>query len=235
MMPPVLAVALLLALSVRSFPAHAGAARATGATASAPNRPAAMALLILLVAVRSWAQIGFVTFIPFYYIDHLKLGAGKAASLLFVFLAAGAAGTLVGGPMADRWGARRFTVLALLVSSPLGFLFLWTGGIAAYVILALFGAALVATFTTTVVMGQALMPRNPATASGLIVGFAIGAGGLAATLLGWIADLYGVRATLLVSAFMPLPALLAAALLPPHRAGETHQAGATKSPKGSEG
>ena len=156
---------------------------------------------------------------PFYYIDHLKVGAEQAASLLFVFLAAGAAGTLLGGPMADRWGAKRFTMLALFVASPMGFLFLGPAASRPTLILALFGAALVSTFTTTVVLGQAFFPRNPATASGLIVGFAIGAGGLAVTLLGRIADLYGVRAALLISAWMPLVALLVAAFLPSHRAG----------------
>ena len=60
------------------------------------------------------------------------------------------------------------------------------------VLLALLGFVLVSSFTVSVVLGQAYLPRNPGMASGLIVGFAIGAGGLGATALGWVADRWGL-------------------------------------------
>jgi predicted MFS family arabinose efflux permease len=63
--------------------------------------------------------------------------------------------------------------------------------------------------------------RNSETASGLIVGFAIGAGGLGVTALGWIADRYGLPAALWISAAMPLVAFVAARFLPAPRALET--------------
>jgi FSR family fosmidomycin resistance protein-like MFS transporter len=76
---------------------------------------------------------------------------------------------------------------------------------------------MVSTFTVSVVLGQAYLPRNPGMASGLIVGFAIGAGGLGVTALGWLADHFGLLAALWVSALMPLVGFVAALFLPEPR------------------
>jgi len=217
MILPALAVAALLVLaSPRLSPPRAVTDSACH-SGSAASRPHAMVLLILLVAVRSWTQLGFATYIPFYYLDYLKATPETVASVLFVFLGSGAAGTLIGGPVADRWGARRFTILAFLAAIPLGLLFLYSKGVVAYVALGMFGAALVASFTTTVVLGQAYLPRNPGMASGLIVGFAIGTGGLAVTLLGGLADTYGVPTVLWISAMLPVIGFVTALFLPSPR------------------
>ncbi len=69
----------------------------------------------------------------------------------------------------------------------------------------------------SVVLGQAYLPRNPGMASGLIVGFAIGAGGLGVTLLGWVADHWGLPAVLWTCAFMPLLGFVVAFFLPQPR------------------
>jgi FSR family fosmidomycin resistance protein-like MFS transporter len=178
------------------------------------SMPGAIALLILVVALRSWAQLGFTTFIPFYYIDYLKADPHSVGLPLFVFLGVGAIGTVIGGPLADRWGARRFMLWGFLAAAPLGSLFLVTKGAMALVFLGLFGGVLVSTFTISVVLGQYYLPGNTGLASGLIVGFAIGTGGLAVTLLGWIADHFGLLVVLWIAALMPLACFCAAALLP---------------------
>src|SRR5213079_2759644 len=90
------------------------------------NMPRAMTLLIFLVAIRSWAQLGFTTFVPFYYVDYLKSDPRLVGPLLFVFLGAGALGTVVAGPLADRWGARPFMRWVFLAAIPFGLVFLRT-------------------------------------------------------------------------------------------------------------
>jgi MFS transporter, FSR family, fosmidomycin resistance protein len=79
---------------------------------------------------------------------------------------------------------------------------------------------LVSTFTMSVVLGQAYLPRSPGMASGLIVGFAIGAGGIGATGLGWVADHWGLTTALGISAAMPLAGFVAALFLPDPQTGE---------------
>ncbi len=137
--------------------------------------------------------------------------------LLFVFLGAGAAGTLVAGPVADRVGARRYVVGVFLLATPLAVAFLVSRGVLSFVLLGALGFVLVSTFTVSVVLGQAYMPRNPGMASGLIVGFAIGAGGLGVTVFGWVADRLGLMSALWISALMPLAGFLTALFLPEPR------------------
>jgi MFS transporter, FSR family, fosmidomycin resistance protein len=226
MILPALIVSLLLLMASPHLSSDRLTARPTGQVrALEKQRPGAMALLIVVVALRSWMQLGFSTYIPFYYLDYLKASPETVASLLFVFLGAGAVGTLIGGPIADRIGARRFVIWAFLLTVPLGILFLKASGALAFVTLGLFGAVSVATFTTTVVLGQAYLPRNPGMASGLIVGFALGTGGMAVTLLGRIADAYGVPAVLWISALMPILGFIAATFLPSCERREGQQAG----------
>jgi FSR family fosmidomycin resistance protein-like MFS transporter len=137
--------------------------------------------------------------------------------LLFVFLGSGALGTVIAGPIADRVGPREFMQWVPLVALPFGVLFLVSGGPLAFVMLGLFGGVLTSSFSVSVVLAQAYLPRNAGMASGLIVGFAIGLGGAGVAALGWVADRWGVPAALWVSALMPLAAFALTRLLPAPR------------------
>jgi FSR family fosmidomycin resistance protein-like MFS transporter len=214
LVPSAIVGGLILAVLPRIDRVAAAPRVATVGAARGVDMPAAMALLIFLVAIRSWATLGFTTFVPFYYVDYLKADPRLVGPLLFVFLGAGAVGTVIGGPLADRWGPRPFMQWVFLAAIPFGLLFLQTGGALAFVMLALFGAVLTSSFSVSVVLAQAYLPRNAGMASGLIVGFAIGAGGLGVTALGWVADHYGLPAALTISALMPFAGFATARFLP---------------------
>jgi FSR family fosmidomycin resistance protein-like MFS transporter len=217
LVPGVVVAGLLLAvLPSLSAPAPS-AARAQASRAGAETMVGAMGLLILVVAIRSWTQLGFTTFLPFYWKEVLHGDPRLVGTLLAVFLGAGVVGTLVAGPIADRVGVRRYVVGVFLLAVPLAVAFLFVHGVMVFVLLALLGFVLVSTFTVSVVLGQAYLPRNPGMASGLIVGFAIGAGGLGASALGWVADHWGLTRALWISALMPLVGFLVALALPEPR------------------
>jgi len=216
---PSLAVAALLTASLPALsspvPAQAHAKGGSGHRTMA----GAMALLVVVVMLRSWTALGLTTFVPFFYIDHLKADPRLVGPLLFVFLGAGAVGTLVGGPLADRWGARRFMVTVFVLATPLTLGFLFARGLLAFLLLGAAGFVLISTFSVSVVLAQAYLPRHLGMASGLIVGFAIGTGGVGVVLLGWVADHWGLPLALGVAALMPLIGFLAALFLPePRRA-----------------
>jgi FSR family fosmidomycin resistance protein-like MFS transporter len=105
----------------------------------------------------------------------------------------------------------------LLAALPFGVLFLLARGPLAVLMLACFGAVLTSSFSVSVVLGQAYLPRHAGMASGLIVGFAIGLGGAGVTVLGWVADRWGVPAALWISALMPVVAFALTRLLPAPR------------------
>jgi FSR family fosmidomycin resistance protein-like MFS transporter len=164
--------------------------------------------------MRSWIQAGLITFIPFYYINYLKGEAIYAGKLVFIFLASGAVGVLFGGPLADRWGHKNFFLITMGISFPLVLGFLKLSGWPVIVILGLCGLVLYSTFSVSIVMAQAMLPQNLGVASGLMVGFAIGTGGIGVTILGYLADLWGVPFALETIALMPIIGFLIALFIP---------------------
>ena len=175
------------------------------------------ALLSAAVAARSVVYFGLMTLVPLYFVDELHASAATANTALTVMLAAGAIGTLVGGRLADRFGRRVVLRTSMAVLTPLIVVLLLGGVGVAIGALALIGAATIATFSVTVVMGQEYLPSRLGIASGVTLGLAIGFGGLGAAVLGLVADATSLRVALEVVAVLPLPALALAMALPEGR------------------
>lgn len=180
----------------------------------APAHWAPFTRLVAVITARSMVYFGLVAFVPLFYIQVFGASEGRANTALSVMLFAGAVGTLVGGPLADRFGRRTVLVGSMLVLPPLIFGLTLSGPNVGMVLLAFIGAATIATFGVTVVMGQEYLPGRIGMASGFTIGFSIGLGGAAAPVLGLVADNYGISATLLIVAVMPLVGLALALTLP---------------------
>ncbi len=163
-----------------------------------------LSFLVGIVIVRSWIQLGLLTYIPFYIIDYLKGDPLYAGKLVSTFLLTGVVGTIFGAPLADRWGHKNFVAISNLLMFPLLLLFYNTGGSIAFITLAVAGMVLISTFSVTIVMAQSVIPQNLGMASGLMVGFAVGTGGIGVTLLGTVADLWGVPMALKAIIILPL-------------------------------
>jgi FSR family fosmidomycin resistance protein-like MFS transporter len=165
-------------------------------------------LLVSIVMVRSWSQLGMVSYIPFYYINYLKGNPLYAGKLVTTFLLSGAVGALIGSPIADRWGHKNFLMATMGLTFPFFLLFYNSSGVLSIVSLAIAGMSLIASFALTTVMAQALLPEHLGMASGIIGGFAIGTGGIGVTLLGTVADHWGVPMALKVIFVLPLVAFV---------------------------
>lgn len=156
---------------------------------------AAFFLLLLYIVFRTWMHAGLYTYVPLYYTDYLKGDPHLAGYIVSVFLLAGAVGTLLGGPLTDILGAPKVMAGSMALLIPLIFFFSRTNnGFVYFVLLALVGATLISTFSTTVVLGQQLIPHRKGLASGFTMGFGVGMGGVGVTLLGVLADHLGVPA-----------------------------------------
>src|SRR5438132_3636867 len=207
------AAAVLAAMRyLRGFAPEPHAARAR----AGDDDPRAMKLLLGVIALRSVAWFGLITFVPLW---EVSLGHSKSHGnrLLALMLFAGGVGTLALGPLADRVGRRAVLLGSLIVTGPLVLVFVLVGGIPGAVALALVGASVVGTFGVTMVMGQEYMPRHIGTASGLVIGLSVGLGGIAAVGLGRLADASSLRTALFVAAAAPVLAVVFAVLLPSRR------------------
>jgi FSR family fosmidomycin resistance protein-like MFS transporter len=177
----------------------------------------ALVLLLTLIAFRSLAWFGLITFVPLW---EVSLGHSKSHGnhLLALMLLAGGIGTLAAGPIADRFGLRPVLLVSNFVIGPLILVFVIVGGVVGAVALSLVGIAVIGTFGITMVLAQQYLPRHIGMASGLSIGFSIGLGGIAAVILGAIADAVDLRTAFYVSAAAPVAAVLLTLMLPSERA-----------------
>jgi MFS transporter, FSR family, fosmidomycin resistance protein len=180
------------------------------------TQPRALVLLLGVVAFRSLAWFGLVTFVPLW---EVSLGHSKSYGnhVLSLMLLVGGIGTLAAGPLADRIGLRTVLLGTNAVSGPLILVFVLVGGIPGAIALAGVGAAVIGSFGITMVMSQEYLPRQIGLASGLSIGFSIGLGGVAAVILGAVADSVDLRTSFYVCAAAPVVATALTMLLP--RAG----------------
>jgi MFS transporter, FSR family, fosmidomycin resistance protein len=211
---PCLAVAaLLLALLpfLSSFVPELGLQAGSG-----EDRPGALAVLLGVIAFRSVAWFGLITFVPLW---EVSLGHSKSygSHLLSLMLLAGGLGTLAAGPIADRVGRRPVLIVSMLLVGPLTLVYVWVGGRLGAVCLALVGVCVIGTFGVTMVMAQEYLPRRIGMASGLSIGLSIGIGGIAAVALGALADSVDLRTAMYAAAAAAVPGFVLATLLPSSR------------------
>ncbi len=171
-------------------------------------------ILAGVIVVRSFIYFGLVTFLSLYYhhVLHASKGFGNVALIAMLF--GGAAGTLIGGPLADRFGRRAVLVGSMVSIPPLVVGLLVSGPVLGIVFAVLVGAATIATFAVTIVMGQEFLPGRLGVSAGVTIGLSIGLGGVGAPLLGLLADSAGYRSMFVVVACLPVLALALTTLLP---------------------
>lgn len=198
-------IAKWYAAQIKEFSRTKGAKKA-----AKPNKnmsraiKSALIVLIFLVFARSWYQAAISNFYAFYAIDSYDLTIAKSQVYIFTFLAMGAAGTFLGGPLADRFGKRNVILFSLIASAPLALLLPHVGPVFAIILLAVIGVILMSSFSVTVVYAQELIPGKIGTMSGLIVGLAFGMGAIGSVALGTLIDFIGLTPTMIMISILPL-------------------------------
>src|SRR5262249_27624909 len=193
---------------------------------AAPDRVGPFRLLLVTVACRSVAYYGLFTFVPLWEVaeGHSK---SYGTALLSLTLLGGTVGTLLSGPLANRYGAKPVLAGGLALAPIFLLVFVLSSGATAAIALTLAGAMLVSGFGLTTFMGQEYLPSRIALASGLTVGLTMGLGGAAAVALGVFADAVDLRDALLVTAATPAIGALVALGLPRERRQRTYPVAAT--------
>jgi FSR family fosmidomycin resistance protein-like MFS transporter len=217
-LPLLVAVALAIelpGLKRRTARAAAESAARVKAADRSEDDWSAFGKLTAVISVRSGVYFGLQSFAPVWFIHEYGANEATANAFLAAMLVAGALGTLTGGQLVDRIGRRRVLVGSIVAQIPLllGFM-LAPNELVAGVVVAAIGFVTVMSFSVSVVMGQEYLPSRLGIASGVTLGLAIGMGGVAAALLGKLADGAGLETVMWTIVALPWLGLALAQTLP---------------------
>jgi len=195
----------------RAVAAAARAGAGSGHPTLSPGRvKAALAVLIALIFSKYIYLTSITSYYTFYLIHHFGVSVQSAQLHLFTFLAAVAAGTIIGGPVGDRYGRKLVIWCSILGVLPftlaLPYVNLaWTG-----VLSMIIGLVLASAFSAILVYAQELVPGRVGLISGLFFGFAFGVAGIGAAVLGQLADHTSIEHVYHLCSYLPALGLLAA-------------------------
>lgn len=169
---------------------------------------AALAVLTLLVLTKNAYIASLSSYYTFYSIHKFGVSVQMSQVMLFLFLGASALGILLGGPFGDRYGQKAMIWFSIVGVLPFTLAlpyanFEWT-----MVLTVLIGLILSSAFSNIVVFAQELVPGRVGTIAGIFFGFAFGMGGIAAAVLGVVADMKGIDFVFQICSYLPLLGLL---------------------------
>ncbi|UIJ70700.1 MFS transporter [Aurantimonas sp. HBX-1] len=181
-----------------SLPRHATSTIAVG-----------LVVLTLLMFSKNAYGESFRSFYTFYLIERFGLTIPASQMMLFLFLMASAAGALIGGIIGDRIGRHRIIWISVLGPLPLTLILpyadlFWTG-----VLTVMINLVMASAFASILIYAMELLPNRIGLIGGLFYGLNFGLGGIAAAILGGMADSYGIEAVYRFCSFLPLAGLLA--------------------------
>ncbi len=173
---------------------------------------AALTVLIALMFSKFFYLASMGSYFTFYLIGRFHLSIQQAQLFLFLFLASVAAGTIIGGPVGDRFGRKYVIWISILGVAPFTLALPYANLFWTAILSVLIGVILASAFSTILVYAQELIPGKVGLISGLFFGFAFGLAGVGSAVLGQLADLTSINFVFRVCSYLPLIGLLAAFL-----------------------
>ena len=215
------AVTALLAMLVLSYVGNWYAAQVPAMTAAKSGQAAAgraagagrgvgfaVFVLIVLMFSKSAYTASFTSYYTFFMIDRFNVAIETAQILLFVYLAAGALGVLVGGPLGDKIGRRRIIWFSILGALPFSVWLPYADFTTTVVLTVIVAFIMASAFAAILVFAMELLPGRVGLIGGVFYGLVFGLGAVAAALLGELADQTSIATVFQICAWLPAIGLL---------------------------
>ncbi len=168
----------------------------------------AVIILLVLIFSKYFYMASMTSYFTFFLMDKFQISVQQSQVYLFVFLAAVAAGTIIGGPLGDRYGRKRIIWVSILGVAPFSLLLPYTSLFWTVVLAAVIGVIIASAFSAILVYATDLMPGKVGMVAGLFFGFAFGMGGIGSAVLGRLADQTSIAYVFNVCAYLPLIGIL---------------------------
>jgi FSR family fosmidomycin resistance protein-like MFS transporter len=195
----------------------------TGTVLSRQKVVTSIVVLLVLIFSKYFYMASISSYYTFYLIDKFNLSVQGSQLHLFIFLFSVAAGTLLGGPLGDRFGRKYVIWFSILGAAPFTLLLPYANLFWTSVLTVFIGVIIASAFSAILVYAQELIPGKVGMVSGLFFGFAFGMGGIGSAVLGVLADRTSINYIFHICSFLPLIGLLTGFL--PNLGGSRHQGG----------
>ena len=168
----------------------------------------ALVVLALLTFSKNIYMASISSYYTFFVIERFGVTVQQSQIMLFIFLGAVALGTVIGGPIGDRFGTKVVIWFSILGALPFTLAMPFANLPVTIALSAIVGFIMASSFPAIVVMAQELVPGRVGMIAGIFFGLAFGIAGIAAAVLGVFADLYGISFVYTLCAFLPALGLL---------------------------
>lgn len=166
-------------------------------------------ILLVLIFSKYFYVASISSYFTFYLMDKFYLSVQDAQFYLFMFLISVAAGTLLGGPLGDKFGRKYVIWFSVLGAAPFTLMLPFANLFWTAILIVIIGVIISSAFPAILVYAQELLPKKLGMVSGLFYGFAFGMGGLGSALLGYLADKTSIEHVYNICAFLPLIGVIA--------------------------
>ena len=210
-----IAAALLLFVVGKWYSRSLTATRSSEKNAS-PGRPLsarlirrALVILVILLFSKYFFTASMTSYFTFFLMDKFALDVKSSQLCLFAYLAAFAAGTVIGGALGDRFGRKRIILISILGAAPFALAMPhlsigWT-----VIMAAITGFIIASAFPSIIVYATELLPDRVGMISGVFFGLMFGIGGLGSAFFGWLADRTSIEFIFRISSLLPLIGIIA--------------------------
>jgi len=172
----------------------------------------AIFILCILTFSKYFYMASMTSYFTFFLIDKFGIDIKLSQLCLFAFMAAVAAGTVIGGSIGDRYGRKYVIWGSILGAAPFALALPYVNFTCTIILAVIIGLVISSAFSAILVYATELKPDKIGMMAGLFFGLNFGLGGIGSAFFGWLADKTSIEFIFQISTLLPLLGIITAFL-----------------------